>query len=302
MTLLKRLTLTLFCLASGAAIYAAPDVAELQMPAVPDSLTAPGDRADYVARHFWDNLDFTDARCFEESNPMVEQAFVNFLSIFPLLEPSTRSDATRILLERASGNQKATTAFRLLASKYLDETESPFFNEEFYIPFLRIYAESPTLDEASRLRAQARLESALKNRPGMKAADFNFINLDGNRQSLHNLPAESNILLIFFDPNCEHCDEVMALIAENSKVADAVSAGKLSILAVYTGYDSYAWRRKAQTLPESWTVGMEPDSKIEDDELYDFPTMPSLYLLDSSKNVILKEITPLQLQSFFDSL
>ena len=57
--------------------------------------------------------------------------------------------------------------FMKLSGKYLYEPNSPFRNEEYYIPVLRHVIASPRLGESDKARAKFRLDMALKNRRAM---------------------------------------------------------------------------------------------------------------------------------------
>ena len=46
--------------------------------------------------------------------------------------------------------------------------------QEFYIPVLEAMIASPVLDETEKIRPQARLKLAQKNRIGTKALDFTY--------------------------------------------------------------------------------------------------------------------------------
>ena len=44
--------------------------------------------------------------------------------------------------------------------------------------------------------------------------------------------------------------------------------------------------------PENWYNGFDPDLVIRGETLYNVRAIPSLYLLDSGKNVIFKDAVP----------
>mgnify|MGYP000178762057 FL=1 len=53
-------------------------------PSVPAELTTPQERADYVVRHYWDNINFQDTTLIHRPS-MIEQGFVNFIDLLPRL-------------------------------------------------------------------------------------------------------------------------------------------------------------------------------------------------------------------------
>lgn len=172
----------------------------------------------------------------------------------------------------------------LQASETIGDPESPRYDEDAYCEILTKALDSPLIDEAERLRASVRLETAKKNRPGTMAADFPFIGRDNSATTLYDIKSEKPILLIFYDPDCSHCVEVFNELRESGIDRN------VTILAVDAEDDKEMWDQTAAGLPAGWTVGYTgPD--IQDNETYVFLTSPAMYLLTPDKRVILKDAT-----------
>ena len=56
------------------------------------------------------------------------------------------------------------------------------------------------------------------------------------------------------------------------------------------------WKTKKSHLPATWNEGYSPDGQITTDDIYYIKSVPSVYLLDEQKRVVLKNpsITLLQ--------
>lgn len=67
-----------------------------------------------------------------------------------------------------------------------------------------------------------------------------------------------------------------------------VDTGNLTVLAIYTEGNEKVWKDTLGELPEGWIVGTDRE-EIKQCCLYDLKAMPSLYLLDGDKKVILKD-------------
>lgn len=264
--------------------------AELPLPAVPDSLRVPQARADYIITHFWDPA----ARAGLDSYPReeVEQAFANFISVFPIATDEARQQAMSTLIARATGSPLSYTFITEIAEKYLYDADSPLVSEDYFILFLRGIIDSPTINRAAKVRPRMQLEAALKNRPGMTAADFAYETLDGHQATLHTTPANdgSDFLLIFFDPDCDHCLDVMGRITADATIGARVADGSLTILAIYSGEERELWQTVGDSLPSQWIVGYD-DCSILENGTYVIRNYPTLYLLDSNKRVTAKELS-----------
>lgn len=261
---------------------------ELPLPSVPDSLRTPQERAAYVMERFWDGMDFRDTlRSHDER--FMEQNLVNFMSLFPHAGHDDVRRSVALLMGRAAADGKAFMVVADLAAKYLYEMESPMFNELYCTMFLDCIRSSTAATLSLRSRAAFLLDAIRKNLPGTVAADFRMVLRDGSLLSLMDTPARPTVLL-FYDPHCDDCIMAMKALSDAASLRRLAESGKLTVLAVYTEGDAAVWQRTKDTLPSWWTVGMDTGGILHDD-LYFLPSMPSLYLLDTGKRVILKDTT-----------
>ena len=278
----------------ASAAVAAPDtITELPLPNVPRTLRRPPERANYIINHFWDAMDFCDT-LRSHNRGFMEQNFSNFISVFPYGEEQARRTAVRTLIGKAECDSAAYILLKDIAEKYLYEPNSPMLSEDYYMLFLEHYVEAPILGEQGVIRPRRQLDAVRKNRPGMTAADFAYTTHKGHRTTLHQTVAEGHLLLIFYDPDCEHCKETMKELQANEALSSAVASKKVKVLAVYSGDDRKLWKRTAPSLPADWTVGYE-DGMLQENGSYVLRAMPTLYLLDADKKVVLKDVLPAQL-------
>lgn len=119
------------------AAAAADTVVELtlELPQIPSTVSAPEDKAGFIAIHFWDNLDFTDSRKALDTDFM-EQNFVDYLSIFPAVMAEDRVEAFNTLIERSSATPETRALIEALGKKYLNHPESPMRNDEYFADFV----------------------------------------------------------------------------------------------------------------------------------------------------------------------
>ena len=282
-------------LAHGQQPTAADSIAELPLPNVPATLRQPTDRAGYIIGHFWDAMDFSDTRrsC---NRDFMEQNFSNFISVFPYADEAARRAAVKTLTDKAEADSTAYALMRDIAEKYLYEPDSPMLSEDYYMLFLERFVSSAVLGEYTTLRMRRQLEAASKNRPGTTAADFAYTTRDGRSTTLHATAVGRELLLIFYDPDCEHCQEVMGGLQQSSELKDMTADGRLSVVAIYSGDDHDLWQHTASQLPADWVVGYD-SGELQENGAYVLRTMPTLYLLDRDKKVVRKDVSPAQLFS-----
>lgn len=130
-------------------------------------------------------------------------------------------------------------------------------------------------------------EAYQKNRPGTQAANFVYLNHKGKPTTLYRTKGKS-LLLIFYDPDCQHCMEVIDTLNSNALLLHQIQKKELTVLAIYADGDLDVWKRNKCKLPTNWKVGFAT-GEIFDRELYILPEMPTIYLLDKNKMVLLKD-------------
>ena len=271
----------------------ADSIPELPLPSVPAGLRKPVERADYIIAHFWDAMDFRDT-LRSRHRDFMEQSFSNFISVFPHADEPARWTAVETLMDKASADSTAYVMLKDIAEKYLYELDSPMLSEDVYMLFLERFIDSPILGEYGAIRLRRQLEAVRKNRPGMTAADFVYTTRDGNETTLHKTTTDGDLLLMFYDPDCEHCKETMETLQQSKELGTMLVDKRLSILAIYSGDDRDLWTENASALPAGWMVGYESGA-LQENGVYVLRTMPTLYLLDRNKKVVLKDVLPAQL-------
>ena len=265
------------------------------LPSVPDSLVTTESRANYLALHYWDNIDFNDSTIIGNED-ISEQGFSNFISIMPYV--TQKEVAFAEFVSKISLKPDVQDYFMAVAKKYLAESQSPVFNEELYITMLQSLLSSDMLDSARRAKYSAILNTEMKNRVGEVATDFEFMLRDGGRGRLSEIDAKY-ILVFFSDPDCDRCNSVKAQIDASAVVRIKLLLGDLALLSVCVEGDTDAWKRIKT--PDEWIDACDEKGAIYDQELYDIPGLPSFYLLDSSHRVILRDVHFQLVENFLDN-
>ena len=260
-----------------------------EFPSIPSQLTSPEERAEYLLTHFWDNFDFNAD--YSESSMFVEQSLVDFLSVLPYSPAEeTEIEAFSILLSKSAANLTLQKDISRLTDIYLANSDSPMRNDKLFISYLKASLSQPDLTEAEKMRKRDMIEMLSKNMAGDIATDFSYKTPNGNEYTLlTSLPSESDLILMFFDPNCESCEEAMAEMINSENLKKRIESGEINILAIYSGDNVSAWQKKVTMLPETWTIGIN-ESEIEDMDLYYFPALPAFYLIGSDGIIKAKEV------------
>ncbi len=268
---------------------------------IPTILTDVEAKAKYYVEHFWDG--FLDQSGQYPSDSLlvigvkkedVEQAFVNYsvalegvnpeiseaalLSFWDKLVEAQQKDENSNLLETIVG----------LAEKYFYDPNSPFRNEDFYFYFAKGMSSYEGISPEARGRYKYEAEKCSLNKRGTKAADFKFADKKGKIRSLYSIKADYT-LLFFTNPGCTACLDIINVLKEDSNISKLINSKRLAIVNIYIDEDIEEWKSYMSIYPEIWYNGFDPMGKIRNEGIYDVRAIPSLYLLDVDKIVILKD-------------
>ena len=267
-----------------------PKTENFPFPIIPEILTAPEDRKAYLLTHYWEQFDFADTVLINNRD-VTEQGFVNFIAL--LADGTTPEKLTKESLgnwcNRFLTSTHARKVLTNIADNYLYNPNSPFYNERLYGLYLQTLLDKLPKEDALRSSYNFRLQLVKRNNPGNTATDFTYYLADGQKKSLQSTPIKGDyLLLLFYDPECDSCHKALLEMTADKQLAKAIRAGKLSVLAIYTEGNEEVWRKALPDLPQSWMTGTDREA-VKLGALYDLKAMPSLYLLDQKKQVILKD-------------
>lgn len=282
---MKKLILSLFL---GMACLLQAAAQDFSLPQIPDTLRTPSARASYLVAHYWDDFSFADSLQYMDRATELEQAVVNYVDLFRLVSPEEVTRSLTDVMQQASVSLNGLYFFYNIFEKYLYDLASPMRNETWFIPVLEQMKASPRLSADDKIRPTMLLESVLKNRVGSVAADFTYTLADGTPHMLHSLPSEQTLLL-FFDPECDECHALIEALSSDEALNRLITAGKLSVLAVYPGENLRYWKTMQSHMPKNWTVAYDASQQIYGQALYEILGFPALYLLDKDKKVLLKD-------------
>ncbi|MBE6231668.1 MAG: DUF5106 domain-containing protein [Bacteroidales bacterium] len=267
----------------------------------PAMIESAADKAEYMALHFWDAFTDPSERHLCDSihvngvsAEIVEQKFADWAYMLDMVDIKVASDAVGRLYDRALAYERKDTlsnifeTFIELTDKYLYNPNSPLRNEDYYLPFVSRLSVFEGLDEHQRKKYERQTRLCSLNRIGTKAADFRFSDKSGRMRRLYDIKAPLT-LLFFSNPGCDACMNIIQVLKDEPMISSMISEGKLAVLNIYIDEDIQEWYSYMPVYPEQWYNGFDPDLVIRTDVLYDVRAIPSLYLLDADKDVVMKD-------------
>lgn len=249
----------------------------------------------YAVDHFWDNY-FKGIGTFRTDSLYVggvgrtdlEKAFGVYVTLLWGVPPETAIASTGRLYDQIATHPPVAGAFIKWMSHYLYDPNSPVRCEDFYLPFVEKLAAGKLISDEERGSYGFEARMCGMNRMGTPAADFPFTDLRGRVRTLYSIDAEY-ILLIFGNPDCGACKDLVVDMEADPGVTSLVASGRLKVVDIFIDREVDAWKAKAADYPRAWINGYDHKFQIRDDLLYHVRAIPSMYLLDRDKTILLKD-------------
>ena len=253
----------------------------------------------YMARNFWDNFFKIELDGKEGANAVHGVDSVSFLNAFgvyaqlatmaganvmeaPMTELFQNLDSLAL-----KGERKPLLKVMEQMEHYFFDPNSPVLDEEMYLRALNGIMAAKSLTDLDKMQYEYQHRICSLNRAGTPAADFVFEQLNGKKGSLYGIKGDYT-LVFFNNPGCHACGEILENIV-NSPVAEMVSKGKVKVLAMYIDEELEAWKENRSKFPQEWIYAHDHKMILRDNNIYGLRAIPSLYLLDKEKRVILKD-------------
>lgn len=282
---------------------------EVQVPSV---CSGDSEVMDYMVEHFWDRY-FKDGGRTDSATVLgvrkaeVEKAFANYATLLDNVPMETARKSIIGLFEKLEKEQARDTTkltylqFTEIVSKYLYDPNSPVRNEDYYLPFVVRMAKCPFTREDMVPAYRFEAKMCAMNQYGTVAPDFQFRTLKGKVHSLHSIKADYT-MLFFSNPYCESCKSIIQDVMTRRYMNDYIVNGKVAVVNVYIDEEVEKWREYAPNYPQSWYSGYDFLFKIRNDEDYNVRAIPSLYLLDKDKRIIMKDAPTEKVLGFLDRI
>ena len=271
------------------------------MPEVPAMITDQRQALEYIVAHFWDKFLAEDRPGVQDTSLVrgfPEEAFTDYMCQYALYlrasSPENGLAACRSFLgkvEQMQLDNPGSTLWTKITNAYYDVMEdpnSPYRNEEYCIPLIEKRATSTLSTDAEKARAKHDLPLFCLNRLGEKAADFAFTLRNGRVMHLYDIDSEYTIIF-FSNPGCTNCREVMDQLKNFPGIDDIIAEKRLAIANVYPDEDLSAWIQYSPIYPTNWYNGYDHLLAVNNTPLYNIRAIPSIYLLDKEKKVLIKD-------------
>lgn len=266
--------------------YIQPDAPlSLPLPRPPQTMKSPAERADFIAFHFWDALDFSDTERLTDD--FLGTNMSEFLSLFDVCSERGAETAMSALLLKASLSPEALRRVVEVGESYAVRRESPVMTERTAALFLTLAPAFLPAGSAEAQRLDYLGKRFMMNTPGRVATDFPVKMRDGSLSSVMESGKGSKTrILLFYDEECDNCSRLIESMSTDESLSSEIRAGTTSVTAVNAtaSPESFAGSLK---IPSAWQDCVPMlGAGISIDDLYDLTVMPAVYILDENGVVV----------------
>ena len=278
---------------------AAPQLRSFPYPEIPAVYVDAAERQDWFLDHFWDPFFAGDGPCdtgavlgvpIHDVEGQVG-AYVQLLQQIPLQQAQRKMQHFFSQIEQRQAADTASHVYlqmEEIVSRYLYDPNSPVRDEDLYLPFVAGLAVSPFTREEARPGYDYERRMCALAPTGSEAPDFRFRDARGRTRRLHDVQARAT-LLFFSNPGCHACLDIINTLQAVPGIDRRIREGRFAVVNVYIDEDIAAWRAYEPNYPRTWLCGYDPDGLVRSDRLYNVRAIPSLYLLDGEKRILMKD-------------
>jgi len=236
---------------------------------------------------FWTDYDFKDRKLIDQP-VLIQQAVLSFIDLLNGYSPQSSKQAIELFMDKLLVADTSVVKYTVdeVLEKFLYRADSPIRNEYYYLTVVDCIIKNEKISTIDKERFMFQRKLITSNQIGNVANNFNYITKDGRNETMADIKAEY-LLIYFNNPDCDECRRVKVLMENSPEITSSLQTGKLVVLSVYIDKDLAIWRKVKY--PEEWINSYNEDQCIMNRSLYDLRAIPSLYLLDKDKHVIIKD-------------
>ena len=264
---------------------------------------------DFFKQHYWDGITFMDERIIRTPFflPKLE---TYYREVMPQSSDSLIKDIDYKLLLARTNNEM----YKFLLNWFTDEYISPKYMGQDAV-FVHLYEKyhskgiTTWLNDKQHDAITKRAFMVMANLIGEKAADLDFVDVNGKAAPLYNVDAAYTVV-VFWDPTCGHCKQELPRIdsiyraswqQKNVKIYAVLSEAekfKTEWISYINEHKIGDWINVYQS-KESLEVETK-EQRPSYRQLYDVVVTPTLYLLDKDKHIVAKKLTLEQINDLLE--
>ncbi len=259
--------------------------------------TDPNFKYKYYKAHFFDNIDFSDSRMLR--TPIFHSKIMEYLDNLTVKQPDSIAASAHYIIDKSMANDDV---FRYclvtITNKY--ETSNIMGMDAVFVDLAKNYylkgdaywADSTLLNKIGK-----RVKELEPNLLGKKAPEMVLLDTLMKPVALNTIKADY-LVLFFYDPDCGHCQKKTPIL--NKLYTNSLKNKGVKIVGACIATDIDKWKKFIKKDQLDWINLADPYYRSNFRADYNVSSTPKIYILDSKKNIIAKELDVDQIEGFID--
>jgi len=248
----------------------------------------------YFQKHYLDHVNFEDNGLIY--TPVLEDKVISYFDRIIEQRPVLICEAVDTLLLKLKDPEVSEYLTGMLLEKYgrakhkaLDEYVYVHIIKDYYLSGKAFWADNQEIRLLTEDYNRHKPASLLQNAPAISLPD------QYNRpQSLDQVDSKYTVI-IFWDYDCPYCRRALD---DLRKVIQRYSHQEIHVFTIFIGEDVDVWKAfLARKIPKEW-INTRLDGKTSLVRQYNLTQTPAIFLLDSNKTIVDKNLTAAALDDY----
>lgn len=251
----------------------------------------------YYRTHFWDGVDFSDARLL--STPVIANKLRRYITELTPQRPDSIISVADPLVQRVLPYPEYFKFFvNWIGLNYENGKTKVMDGEAVYVYMIDKYitpenAVWDTPENVNKLRAK--VDEMKASLMGRKGPDVRAQDINGEYKSIYEMTAPL-IVVFMFSPDCEHCQEQAP---EIQKIYERWKNRGVDFYGIAVNTTDDEWRKFVKKNGFTFTNVFDPTNRAIYAKYY-VDITPELYILDKDRIIIAKNLVAGQLETVFE--
>lgn len=248
----------------------------------------------FLRDNYWKGIDFKNDVLL--NTVLLPSKTKKYISFFDKNDPELII-TVKELLDKSAVNP---VMYQIMSDALYDSFNATAYhnnNENIAISILKNAKEQTFVPDWKKQSIEQQILIHEKNKVGTKAANLVLKDTEDVKYALHDLKSKYTILF-FYDPECSHCTEIMPKM-KGWFYTDGPKDGEVA--AIYISQNEQEWKEyvKENTYPPKWLNLWDKNGENKIQQKYWIQSLPTIYVLDENKNVVLKNSDFKELVNYF---
>lgn len=274
-----------------------PEITEI--PTLPDGKKDSAAAYRMYKEQYWDGTDFTDDRLLR--TPVFHSKLKKYFESIVVQNTDSIISEVDKLVELCRPNPEMFKYLVWFSTYTFENSEIMGFDKIFVHVVDKYYITGQATWINSDIKDKI-IKKANKIKPtliGSVAPEMIMLDTNNRLISMHQLPARY-LILLFWDPDCSHCEHEIPIIGEFYE-KNKEKYG-LEVFAVCSDTSMVKWKKGIIKKNMKW-INVNGPRRVSGDyhELYDIISTPLIFILNDRKEIVAKKLAANKIEYFLEN-